>query len=132
MRRCVAWMVWLSALGCAQTPDRDIRPATDARLDTFRPSDATADRGYVDAVNPFGDAVAIDAEPDDSALVDVPICPNGTELCDGVCVDTMTNSEHCGGCGSPCNTGGGQESCSECRRGQCCNYDCRNVPNCPQ
>ncbi len=121
--------LFLCVVSCAQTPERDIRPATDARLDTSRPNDATAER--VDVANAFDQGIATDSEPEDGALADVPSCPDGTELCDGVCVDTNTSTDHCGGCGISCNTGGGQEACSECRNRQCCNYDCRNVPNCP-
>jgi hypothetical protein len=29
-------------------------------------------------------------------------CPTGTTTCGGACVDTQTNSDHCGGCGRPC------------------------------
>ncbi|UJR78158.1 hypothetical protein [Sandaracinus amylolyticus] len=34
------------------------------------------------------------------------VCPEGTSICDGVCVDTRTDVEHCGGCGVACPTGG--------------------------
>ncbi|MFA5266737.1 MAG: Stigma-specific protein, Stig1 [Methanoregula sp.] len=32
-----------------------------------------------------------------------PSCPSGQTLCDGSCVDTKSNSQHCGTCGNVCN-----------------------------
>jgi hypothetical protein len=32
-----------------------------------------------------------------------PSCPSGLTLCDGSCVDTKSNSQHCGTCGNVCN-----------------------------
>jgi hypothetical protein len=32
-------------------------------------------------------------------------CPGNTQLCDGVCIDTTANVDHCGGCGVPCEGG---------------------------
>ena len=39
-----------------------------------------------------------------------PSCPSGQTLCDGSCIDTQSNSQHCGACGHVCNT---SEPCSE-------------------
>jgi hypothetical protein len=39
-----------------------------------------------------------------------PACPSGQTSCDGSCIDTQSNSQHCGACGNVCNTG---EPCSE-------------------
>ncbi len=39
-----------------------------------------------------------------------PSCPSGQTLCDGTCIDTQSNSQHCGTCGKVCNEG---EPCSE-------------------
>lgn len=38
---------------------------------------------------------------------DVPVCPSGTNLCEGsrVCVDFKTDVNNCGACGQVCNTG---------------------------
>ncbi len=33
------------------------------------------------------------------------ICPNGTTLCGEICVDTLTNRQHCGDCDLPCASG---------------------------
>jgi hypothetical protein len=41
-----------------------------------------------------------------------PSCPSGQTLCDGSCIDTQSNSQHCGACGNVCNEG---EPCSEGR-----------------
>jgi hypothetical protein len=39
-----------------------------------------------------------------------PSCPSGQTLCDGSCIDTQSNSQHCGACGNVCNE---SEPCSE-------------------
>jgi hypothetical protein len=39
-----------------------------------------------------------------------PSCPSGQTLCDGSCIDTQSNSKHCGKCGNACNE---SEPCSE-------------------
>lgn len=40
-------------------------------------------------------------------------CRDGALLCDGLCVDPMTNEEHCGSCGSQCDAG------ERCDSGRC-------------
>ena len=40
-------------------------------------------------------------------------CPAGEELCEGTCVDTQTDNDHCGACGAECN---GEP---ECEAGTC-------------
>jgi len=40
-------------------------------------------------------------------------CRDGGLLCDGLCVDPMTDEEHCGRCGSECDAG------ERCERGSC-------------
>jgi len=45
-----------------------------------------------------------------------PSCPSGQTLCDGSCIDTQSNSQHCGACGHVCNT---SEPCSE---GKCLSW----------
>jgi len=37
-------------------------------------------------------------------------CPSGQTSCDGTCIDTQSDSQHCGACGNVCNAG---EPCSE-------------------
>ena len=39
-----------------------------------------------------------------------PSCPSDQTRCDGSCIDTQSNSKHCGACGNICNT---SEPCSE-------------------
>ena len=39
-----------------------------------------------------------------------PVCSSGQTLCDGSCIDTQSNSQHCGACGNACNA---SEPCSE-------------------
>jgi len=39
-----------------------------------------------------------------------PACSSGQILCDGSCVDTQSNTQHCGACGNVCNA---SEPCSE-------------------
>ncbi|MDO9326787.1 MAG: Stigma-specific protein, Stig1 [Methanoregula sp.] len=38
-----------------------------------------------------------------------PSCQSGQTRCDGSCIDTQSNSQHCGACGNVCNT---SEPCS--------------------
>jgi hypothetical protein len=45
-----------------------------------------------------------------------PSCPSGQTRCDGSCIDTQSNSQHCGTCGNACNT---SEPCSE---GKCLSW----------
>ncbi|AGB03297.1 Stigma-specific protein, Stig1 [Methanoregula formicica SMSP] len=45
-----------------------------------------------------------------------PSCPSGQILCEGFCIDTQSNSQHCGACGNVCNT---SEPCSE---GKCLSW----------
>jgi hypothetical protein len=39
-----------------------------------------------------------------------PSCSSGQTSCDGSCIDTQSDSQHCGACGNACNEG---EPCSE-------------------
>jgi len=39
-----------------------------------------------------------------------PTCPSGQTLCDGTCIDTQSDNQHCGTCGNVCNS---SEPCSE-------------------
>jgi len=45
-----------------------------------------------------------------------PSCSSGQTLYDGSCIDTQSNSQHCGACGNVCNT---SEPCSE---GKCLSW----------
>ena len=45
-----------------------------------------------------------------------PSCSSGQTRCDGSCIDTQSNSQHCGTCGNVCNAG---EPCSE---GKCLSW----------
>jgi hypothetical protein len=45
-------------------------------------------------------------------------CPNGEMPCNGACVDTQTNPDHCGECDTKCTP------CTECRGGACQPVDC--------
>jgi hypothetical protein len=45
-----------------------------------------------------------------------PSCPSGQTLCDGSCIDTQSDSQHCGACGNVCNE---EEPCSE---GKCLSW----------
>jgi len=44
-------------------------------------------------------------------------CPNGWTSCDGTCVDTQTESNNCGGCGSVCTAV--SPSTAQCAAGRC-------------
>jgi hypothetical protein len=45
-----------------------------------------------------------------------PSCSSGQTRCDGSCIDTQSDSQHCGACGNVCNT---SEPCSE---GKCLSW----------
>jgi hypothetical protein len=45
-----------------------------------------------------------------------PSCSSGQTRCDGSCIDTQSDSQHCGTCGNACNEG---EPCSE---GKCLSW----------
>ena len=45
-----------------------------------------------------------------------PSCSSGQTRCDGSCIDTQSNLQHCGACGNVCNAG---EPCSE---GKCLSW----------
>jgi hypothetical protein len=45
-----------------------------------------------------------------------PSCSSGQTRCDGSCIETQSNSQHCGACGNACNAG---EPCSE---GKCLSW----------
>jgi hypothetical protein len=44
-------------------------------------------------------------------------CEGGKALCEGTCVDTLSDAKHCGGCGKPCSAG---QVCS----GGACKLNC--------
>ena len=49
-------------------------------------------------------------------------CPTGQSKCDGQCVDTATDPEHCGGCDTACSQD------QFCHLGACvdrCDHQCR-------
>ena len=41
----------------------------------------------------------------------------GLKICDGVCIDTLQDANHCGDCGNVCGDGW---SIAECSKGHCC------------
>lgn len=77
---------------------------------------------------PLGPAEPAGQEAGVDALVglegSVPGCPPSEVLCGGGCVDTDTDSSHCGMCGFPCATGqeckGGHCTCTPDSCGGCC------------
>ncbi len=51
-------------------------------------------------------------------------CPPGTSDCNGTCIDTTSDPNHCGGCGIDCGVG------EICINGQCAQAECTNVSEC--
>ena len=45
-----------------------------------------------------------------------PSCSSGQTRCDGSCIDTQSNSQHCGACGNVCNAG------EPCLEGKCLSW----------
>jgi hypothetical protein len=72
-----------------------------------------SDSGGVDSGDVDSGGIAEDAGPADAGHDAPPAidagCPGTLLRCGGDCVDTRTNTAHCGGCGAPC---AGGESCS--------------------
>lgn len=96
------------------------RASDEGRDDLADESDTAADGEASESGSSSEDSSSSDSSEDESAEVDAETdaetdgvdddpdpCP-GQMLCDGVCVDTQTDPEHCGGCGIPC---GVLESC---------------------
>ena len=70
------------------------------------------------APNPSTDA---GSEEDSGGSLPDGGCPSGTTECDGQCVDTNTDPEHCGSCGQACDPS------EECHAGKCgtpCDEEC--------
>ena len=59
------------------------------------------------------DATLADAPPTADARIDATTCSGSSMLCDGLCVDTTQNPDHCGGCGIECTPAAGCEA-SDC------------------
>src|SRR5690349_6763186 len=67
-------------------------------------------RPEIDAGPPGVDAPMDAFVPPDTGP---PMCTTEQMLCSGLCVDPMTNSLHCGGCGNACEAG------DRCEMGSC-------------
>lgn len=65
----------------------------------------------------------------EEGLSAAPICPNGTMLCNGTCVDVLADLQNCGSCGNNCSLG------MSCIKGACtcmadliaCNKTCTDT-----
>ena len=58
-----------------------------------------------------------DATNDGTIDTTTDMCPAGLTLCGGVCVDTMSDINHCGGCGNTCEPG--LHASPLCDEGEC-------------
>lgn len=85
----------LSASGCDETSVPDDASLSDAgRIDGGR-----IDGGRIDDAGPR------DAGDIDASATDASSCSGTETLCDGSCVTTATDPDHCGGCGDACGIG---------------------------
>lgn len=50
-----------------------------------------------------GVTVLVDAQPIDAQAIDAPVCSG--MVCSGTCLDTTTDEQNCGGCGTVCEAG---------------------------
>jgi hypothetical protein len=122
----------VAALGCGLDvdaapapfcgPEGPKCPAVDAGLGVgpaFTPTSATAGPPRTPS-GPRGPAPQVDG-----GQVPIPnVCPQGFTLCDGICVDLLTDELNCGRCGVVCGV------TERCQFGQCCGVDevlCGNV-----
>jgi len=72
------------------------------------------DAGTSDANASDQDANVEDSGPHDADVKDAEPCAAPLVLCDGACVDPMTNVDHCGTCGHACGCGS-----TSCTQGRC-------------
>lgn len=103
--------------------------AADAGVDSGRPRDdagTAADALVATDVTTTADVPPVDVGGDIGATVadvvapDVPSCPSGLTACGAACLNTMTDSSHCGSCGNACaaSTSCVAGSCSGGPRGE--------------
>jgi Lectin C-type domain/Stigma-specific protein, Stig1 len=82
-------------------------PENDGGLDAGLSGNGSADAATADAGRDAGrDASTPDASTQPDATVDAgpPACPSGTDRCGSECVDTSSESNHCGDCDTVCST----------------------------
>jgi Lectin C-type domain/Stigma-specific protein, Stig1 len=82
-------------------------PEGDGGLDAGLSENGSADAATADAGRDAGrDASTPDASTQPDAAVDAapPACPSGTDRCGSECVDTSSESNHCGDCDTVCSS----------------------------
>jgi hypothetical protein len=100
------WSVLLLfAAGCSQLQDFD-------RYTAGLPDGSSSEEVSVDSATVVDTAVDTFVPPTDDGS-----CPEGRTLCDGICVDTKTDRDHCGSCSS-CEEQG-VKGAAECVAGSC-------------
>ncbi|MBL8685091.1 MAG: hypothetical protein JNK05_38295 [Myxococcales bacterium] len=93
----------------ADSADVTLPPADVSTIDA-RAMDSGVDaqpadvQELVDRLDPRDSTIGSEIPPDASAPMDVG-CPSGTASCGGSCVDTRTDSAHCGACDRACAAG---------------------------
>jgi hypothetical protein len=73
---------------------------------------------YTGDVTDVAPDTAPDTAPDATPDTDTDDCLQGQIRCNGSCVDTQTNADHCGACGQTCYTFG-DNSIAMCQQGSC-------------
>ena len=98
-----------SGPAAAEQPDAmsDARAASDAPTSSDGSSDAGSHDGQLDAP----------AEASADGAPDAPMCTSPQQLCGSSCVDVSMDSQHCGGCTTPCVTP--SHATAACAAGMC-------------
>lgn len=127
--------------GDTSTPEDTTTTDTNAPTDTGGTDTGQGDTGVTDTGT--GDTGVSDTGVSDTGVADTGVadtgiadtgqpdagCTNGRVNCGGMCVDTQTSNDHCGGCGIVCAQGvscsGGECICNE--DGQVCHLSLANV-----
>jgi hypothetical protein len=123
MRRIIISLLSLALLtlaGCIFASSDDGVASTSDAEDTSSPSDTSSD-GEADTSVDGGDA-GTDGDDGDAP----PACANGETLCNGDCVDTSTDRNHCNQCGNVCDADpSGYEVA-------CVNSSCQTLDTCAE
>lgn len=125
LRTCALAVFACAAIACGADVEGEPAPTcvTQPQLCPGPAMDGGVPTGAIVADAPRGFEPFDPTDPADPGVPDEPdqppVEPCGGEriLCDGVCVDPLSDPDHCGRCGMTCRAE------QQCRVGQCCDFD---------
>ncbi|KIG17903.1 Endo-1,4-beta-xylanase A precursor [Enhygromyxa salina] len=97
---------------CLEEPE-PTSSESDSDLDSGESGDGDGDSGDGDGDSGDGDGDDDSGDGDGDGDGDEGNCEAGETWCDGICVDTSIDLEHCGSCGHACEVVDGNGACSE-------------------